>query len=222
MNCCFISGFSQPSSTLEILANKINCTQKILTSPQELYPNYISKLNEHLRKKFQNKTTLIAWSMGGSIALEFAHTYPEKVEKIVLISSTACFLKNKDNEIGIKPEKLQALLNGIANSKETTLKRFISKFSSKSTKDYFENALKINNNILSHNLNYFKKDLRTVTKEIKTKTLIFHDKQDKIIPYSHAEKLQNLLQNSELFTTSGFGHILEEENSKFIALQCQK
>ena len=218
MNYCFISGFSQPSSTLEILANKMSSKKTMLTSPEELYPNYIPKLNEQIK----DKCVLVGWSMGGSIVLEYASTYPEKVEKIILISSTASFLKNKDNEIGIEPARLEALSNGIVNSKETALKRFISKFSSKSTHEYLKNALKIKNDILIHNLNYFKKDLRFIAKEIKIKTLIFHDKQDKIIPFSHAEKLHNLLQNSELFTTNEFGHILEEENSKFIALQCQK
>ena len=160
--------------------------------------------------------------MGGSIALEYAYSYPEKVEKIILISSTANFLKSENNEIGIDTVKLEALSNGILDSKEITLKRFISKFCLGKTENYFKNALKVDSDILVHNLNYFKKDLTNITKQIKAKTLIFHDREDKIIPVSHAKKLDKLLLNSELFTTDGFGHILEEENSQLIALQCQK
>ncbi|WP_411895935.1 alpha/beta hydrolase [Winogradskyella sp. A2] len=50
------------------------------------------------------------------------------------------------------------------------------------------------------------------TKEIKAKGLIIHDKKDKIIPYEDALLFANRYKNSELITTTGFGHSLRDKS----------
>ena len=52
-------------------------------------------------------------------------------------------------------------------------------------------------------------------------TLIIHDKNDPVIPYSDALEIKSSLKNCELFTTNGLGHglkskIVIETISKFI------
>ncbi|GAB5565654.1 MAG: alpha/beta fold hydrolase [Winogradskyella sp.] len=48
------------------------------------------------------------------------------------------------------------------------------------------------------------------TKSIEAKGLIIHDKKDKIIPYEDALLFANRYSNSELITTTGFGHGLKD------------
>jgi pimeloyl-ACP methyl ester carboxylesterase len=50
------------------------------------------------------------------------------------------------------------------------------------------------------------------TKEITAKGLIIHDKKDKIIPYEDALLFANRYNNSELITTTGFGHSLRDKS----------
>lgn len=50
------------------------------------------------------------------------------------------------------------------------------------------------------------------TETIEAKGLIIHDKRDKIIPYEDAQLLSNRYKNSELITTTGFGHSLNDKS----------
>lgn len=50
------------------------------------------------------------------------------------------------------------------------------------------------------------------TESIEAKGLIIHDKNDRIIPYEDALLLANRYKNSELISTSGFGHGLRDES----------
>lgn len=47
-------------------------------------------------------------------------------------------------------------------------------------------------------------------KSIYSKTLVIHDSHDKIIPYEDAVLFHNRFPNSELISTSGFGHSLKD------------
>lgn len=49
------------------------------------------------------------------------------------------------------------------------------------------------------------------SKEIETKTLIIHDKKDRIIPYQDAQLLVKKHKNATLITTTGYGHGLRNE-----------
>lgn len=48
------------------------------------------------------------------------------------------------------------------------------------------------------------------TKTIEAKGLIIHDKKDKIIPYEDAQLIASQYKNSELISTTGFGHGLRD------------
>jgi hypothetical protein len=47
-------------------------------------------------------------------------------------------------------------------------------------------------------------------KEINTETLIIHDEKDNIIPFSDALLYEHNFENSQLISTSGFGHSLRQ------------
>lgn len=53
--------------------------------------------------------------------------------------------------------------------------------------------------------------LAQFVKEITTDTLLIHDKEDKIIPYSDAELIIENIKTGRLITTEGFGHSLREK-----------
>ena len=52
----------------------------------------------------------------------------------------------------------------------------------------------------------------TFSESIEAKGLIIHDKKDRIIPYEDALLVANRYKNSELISTSGFGHSLKDES----------
>jgi pimeloyl-ACP methyl ester carboxylesterase len=52
----------------------------------------------------------------------------------------------------------------------------------------------------------------TFTESIEAQGLIIHDKKDRIIPYGDAQLFANRFKNSELITTTGFGHSLKDNS----------
>ena len=50
------------------------------------------------------------------------------------------------------------------------------------------------------------------SESIEAKSLIIHDKMDKIIPFEDAQLLVNGFKNSEFISTTGFGHGLKDES----------
>ena len=50
------------------------------------------------------------------------------------------------------------------------------------------------------------------TKSINAKGLIIHDKKDRIIPYEDGLLIASRYKNSELVSTSGFGHGLKDKS----------
>jgi len=50
------------------------------------------------------------------------------------------------------------------------------------------------------------------TESIEAKGLIIHDKNDKIIPYEDGQLIASRYKNSELISTTGFGHGLKDES----------
>ena len=50
----------------------------------------------------------------------------------------------------------------------------------------------------------------TFTESIEAQGLIIHDKKDRIIPYEDAQLFANRYKNSELISTTGFGHGLKD------------
>lgn len=59
-----------------------------------------------------------------------------------------------------------------------------------------------------HPVSYF--STANFTETIAAKGLIIHDKKDRIIPYEDGQLLANHYKNSELITTTGFGHSLKD------------
>lgn len=56
-------------------------------------------------------------------------------------------------------------------------------------------------------INYFKS--ATFAKEIRTPSLIVHDKDDKDAPFHYGENLSKIMENSESYFTEGLGHKLK-------------
>lgn len=226
MNFCFISGFSQPASILKKLGESLKLDgERLYLSSSELVgqKSYIDNLHEKL--KDQNNIVLIGWSLGGSIALEYAARF--KVSALVIISGTACYVKNESNSSGIEPVRVEALIKGVTQSKEQSLRRFITSVCSPMDgqtefENCYKNALNVSSYILVHNLEYFKKDFRSLCSKIQCPTLIMHDQDDRVVPFAQGELLAELIKQSKKYFTSGFGHLIINKQPELLAREIEK
>jgi len=133
-------------------------------------------------EKFQ-PDVLIGHSVGGMASVFCMHEYQiPSVEKMILLGAPAHFTGVFD-----RYKSMMGYNNKISNGLDSiVLERF------KKPVSYFSAA--------------------DFAASIKAKGLIIHDKNDRIIPYTDAQLIANRYKNSELISTTGFGHGLKDES----------
>lgn len=140
-----------------------------------------SEFIQVVSKKF-NPDIIIGHSVGGMATVFYQHKYQNsELEKIVLLGAPSNFT-------GIFNRYVKMMSYNHTVSKQMDL---IVKEQYGQLPDYFSAA--------------------NFTKAIKTKGLIVHDEQDKIIPYQDAKHFKQQYTNAQLITTKGFGHALNSD-----------
>ena len=163
------------------------------------------------------KTHLCGISMGGIISSLLAGANPDKVEKLILIST----LSNKDHFTPIKNNKKNphhSLWHPadlyFCNTKSATkdAASFLLKEIKRHINDTINDPSKLAQTIVQNKA--FNSVSNSVIKfsNIRHKTLIIHGLNDNIINYSAALDLAKLIYNSKIIIYNNCGHVLLGEN----------
>lgn len=88
-------------------------------------PGTLDHLAEIIAEILPERCMLGGWSLGGQIAMELALREPQRVQKLVLISTTPCFAKSDDWESGMERKLLQLFLENLKLNYVTTINRFL-------------------------------------------------------------------------------------------------
>jgi len=80
---------------------------------------------DELAKTIKNSKYVIAWSMGGLLAIALAKRYPHLIKKICFISSVPNFVVKDDQHAGIDFDWYQAFLHQYQQQPLRTLKKFL-------------------------------------------------------------------------------------------------
>lgn len=75
--------------------------------------------------KFPMSLTVCGWSLGGQIALRWAAREPLKIQQLVLVSSTPCFVKREDWQCAMAAETLAGFAGALTGNYAQTLRRFL-------------------------------------------------------------------------------------------------
>ncbi len=70
------------------------------------------------------KSIIVGWSLGGLIALQIANNYPERVQRVCMLSSTPQFIGNDSWKYGIKKQLLDIFSTSLLQDVVQTLRRF--------------------------------------------------------------------------------------------------
>ncbi len=81
----------------------------------------IGELSTH----FEHPVIVCGWSLGGQIALYWAMREPEKVKRLILVTSTPSFTERSDWQFGISQEVLLQFSNELERNHTVTLRRFL-------------------------------------------------------------------------------------------------
>jgi pimeloyl-ACP methyl ester carboxylesterase len=199
-------GFTERKSNLEV--NPLN----IKTHLYYFWKNLIQK-----------PLILVGASMGGATALDFTLSYPQCVEKLVLIDSAGLAKPPIAGKFMFPP--FDYLLTEFLRNKN--VRQSISKASYYNKK--FANLDANNCASLHLNCTNWSQGLISFTKSggygnfkdklsfIEQKTLILWGKQDKILGIKDAEKFKQLIPHSELIWVENCGHVPHLEQAQITA-----
>ncbi len=73
----------------------------------------------------QTPLTLLGWSLGGTVALRWAHTDPGRIARLILTGTTPCFVARPDWPHAIDAITLQRFGDELVVSYRLTLQRFV-------------------------------------------------------------------------------------------------
>jgi pimeloyl-[acyl-carrier protein] methyl ester esterase len=136
------------------------------------------------------KFNILGWSLGGQVAMSLAIRMPEFVEKLILMSTTPCFVEKKDWPYGVNKQFFSNFeLEAKQNLNNTLLKFFLiqtrdindSKNVMRFLKNTFIEIRDDNKSSMQSALNVLKEtDLRNEVQKIDKPTLIIAGDKDRL------------------------------------------
>ena len=88
-------------------------------------PFDLDTLVQQLSAQFAGPLTLCGWSLGGQVALRWAQLHPAQVEKLVLVATTPCFVRQQDWSCAMAAETLQDFAASLQQNHVQTLRKFL-------------------------------------------------------------------------------------------------
>ncbi len=189
-----------------------------LTSDSMLFDlaNMRKALHHIITKIDAAEVTLLGWSLGGLVAMDYIHHNSDKIKKLILVASNASFCKKEDWFNAIE----QSVLENFASQLELDYKKTVDKFMALQMfgADDYKQSLKIlkqsmasrpepSMQALREGLEILKvTDLRTQLSHIEQPVLMITGEHDRLMPYQAADAMQLLLGNARHKMMRGAGH----------------
>lgn len=180
-------------------------------------PYKINEIIKEIKLAVPVKTSIIGWSLGGQIAIQYAIKYPKRVKKLICISSTPCFLSKPGWRHGMNECNFKNFTSQLLTNWKSTVNKFFllqlkgsenAKSSIKKIKKIFILHPKPKKNALEKSLEILKDtDMRSIVGRVNIPTLIISGKKDKLINYKASVWLKNNIKDSKLFLLEKSGHI---------------
>lgn len=171
-----------------------------LTSPIDRVWNiddYVNWLKNEL--KSEDKVILLGHSNGGRISIAFAKSYPQKIEKLILVDSAGVF----NNNLGIRVKRLSfgiAAKYGKKITSSVLMRKLLYKIAR--AKDYDE----ADNLIKKTLINLWESDKDRMYEDINIPVSIIWGQNDNVTPLSNARVLNKAIKNSKLLIIPGAKH----------------
>jgi len=164
--------------------------------------------------------SVCGWSLGGQVAIRLALQAPERVQQLVLVASTPCFVKRADWPWGMEANTLALFMKNLARDYVQTLNRFLT-LQVSGGEDQSRVLAQLRRSILQTEsptpatlqagLKILQTaDLRAELNQIRQPVLLIHGQNDVIAPVGAAEWMQQRLfaARSKLFPHCGHAPFL--------------
>ena len=179
-------------------------------------PYDLDTLVQQLSAQFNEAMTVVGWSLGGQLALRWAQRHPAQVSKLVLVTTTPCFVQKENWNSAMAAATLQEFAGSLMQNHAQTLRRFLALQvrGSDNEKQLLSDlraqlfakgepamdALKGGLEILRDT------DLRDALDDIKQAALVIAGERDTLTPAAASVYMADALPNARLAVIKGAAH----------------
>ena len=160
--------------------------------------------------------TVCGWSLGGQVALRWAMRHPEQVSRLVLVSSTPCFVQREGWPCAMAAATLAAFSEALQQNYLQTLRRFLS-LQLRGSEQERELLAVLRSNLLGRGepdlaalqtgLTILRDcDLRDVLADVRQPALVIAGERDTLTPLPASQYLAERLPDARLVAIKGAAH----------------
>lgn len=179
-------------------------------------PFSLDAIVDELTARFEHPLTVCGWSMGGQIALRWAVRHPRRVQRLILVSSTPCFVQNDGWDCAMVSETLSGFSAALTENYAQTLRRFLAlqMRGSDNERDLLSSSrVKLFNRgepdllALQAGLDILRdSDQRSALAGIVTPTLVIAGERDTLTPLAASQYMAATIKAARLATIKGAAH----------------
>ena len=178
--------------------------------------NSLENMSRMVKEGLPESSIICGWSLGGQVAMELALCIPERIKKLILVSTTPSFVQRDDWKWGMEGDTLNLFIKNLKRDYVSTLNRFLSlqvrgggntsELLRKLRKSVFQEG-KLNEAGLQMGIEIlFASDMRKRIKDINRPVILLHGEND-VIAYPNAARwMHEHLQSSKLIMLPHCGH----------------
>ncbi|MFA6013800.1 MAG: pimeloyl-ACP methyl ester esterase BioH [Gallionellaceae bacterium] len=171
---------------------------------------------ERMSAQFSEPVSVCGWSLGGQIAAQWALREPAKVQRLILVASTPCFVQRQNWLTGMAADVFEKFAVELEQNHAATLRRFIA-LQLRGSENERELLVQLRERLFSRGepdiialraglqvLNEL--DLRAELAYIAQPTLVVAGERDKLTPPQASHYLAETLPAAQLLEIPGAAH----------------
>ena len=180
-------------------------------------PDALKNMTEMIVGSLPEHSIICGWSLGGQIAMKLSLDMPERINKLILISTTPSFIQHEDWVWAMEKATLEAFIGNLNQDCASTLNRFFTlqikgdintvSLLRKLRKYIYKEGMPDQDGLQTGMKALLTTDLRRSIKNINHPVILLHGKNDAIVPPDAARWLHDNLQDSKLIILPDCGHI---------------
>lgn len=159
--------------------------------------------------------SLIAWSMGGLIAIRLAEKFPGLVDQIIFIASAPQFLADENFKYGIGKEWFDNFVESFKKQPQETLKKFIA-LQAQGDENAISTARFLKTHSDFNNYHFYEclfglnllgeEQLSNKFESLQCKSAFIHGDKDAVLSYEAAKNIA-IQANSDFYIIENAGHV---------------